>query len=207
MVDFKELCDEVFYEYKKVYQNIFCRIYPSTGRTGFTERNQTVNFSKAYEYVARYDACATWFEFEFDTTNHYDAIIINNSRKEIILLEAKRLTSITQQIDSVLRDVKRIKDFPSKTLMDSRFSNMLDYKVYGLILMDVWDETNSKREVPDWFKVEKGGFIDKKFGKTSEDGFDELIYYHQDFKNEIFDTDSGCITNKYHLLGFSWRVH
>ena len=45
----EEKLDKVFENYKSIYQRILSSFYPSLGKTGFQERNLTVNFSKAYE--------------------------------------------------------------------------------------------------------------------------------------------------------------
>ncbi len=71
---------EVLKAYQHNYEKILNIFYPSKKSTGFTERNLTVNFSKAYEAVAGSvgDVCCSWFELPVNENgkDHVDAIII-----------------------------------------------------------------------------------------------------------------------------------
>ena len=72
---------KVIDKYYDFYYKIFDSIYPAHNSTGFTERNQTVNFSKAIESL--YDDVISWFEYPVGDNKHIDAIIINKGLKEV----------------------------------------------------------------------------------------------------------------------------
>ena len=90
--------DKVLQRYKENYCRIFEKIYPSHGSTGFTERNLSANFAKAYESISP-DA-VTWYEVQFGQKNnlHYDTMIINPTKKEIVIVESKRLSHVKKKV-------------------------------------------------------------------------------------------------------------
>ena len=92
----------IFDEYKNYYECVFDVFYPSKNSTGFTERNLSVNFSKAYEKLN--PKAITWFEFQFGEKNnlHYDALIINRETKELFLIESKRFSKLNKKINTLL---------------------------------------------------------------------------------------------------------
>ena len=154
----EEKLDKVFDKYEAVYKHILSSFYPSLRNTGFQERNLTVNFSKAYEKTYAHDDVFSWFELQFgdNNNNHFDCLIVNRSQEKLFLIEAKRFSNTTGKKDSVLEDVERINGF-LKTKMDHRFEEFKDYRVYGLILADVWQENRNKKEVFESFK--RGDFF------------------------------------------------
>ena len=58
--------DIVFLRYGDMYREILNEIYPAKNRTGFSERNLSVNFSKAFEKIACESGqkAISWFEFQ-----------------------------------------------------------------------------------------------------------------------------------------------
>ena len=90
--------DKVFELYKENYEKIFDVFYPAKNSTGFTERNLSVNFCKAYETV--FPESISWFEFQFGENNnlHYDALIINPKLKVILLIESKRFSNPSKNL-------------------------------------------------------------------------------------------------------------
>lgn len=185
--------DKVFKNYKAIYQNILSSFYPSVGNTGFQERNLTVNFSKAYEKTFSHDDVFSWFELQFgeNNNNHFDCLIVNRSQKELFLIEAKRFSNTTGKKDSVLEDVERINSFV-KAKMDDRFDGFKDYRVYGLILADVWQENQKKKGLYESFK--QGDFF--KDEPLLEDYSPE--YYVQSL------TIPNCA--EYDLLSCLWEI-
>ena len=131
----KEL-DFIFKKYSEKYAKIFEKLYPAKGSTGFTERNQTVNYSKAMEDL--YPSTVTWFEFQFGDENnkHIDAVIINPELKTIFIIEAKRFNLVKRKTKSIGEDIIRINslsgDF-AKEFAD-RIPNFASYKLQGMIL-------------------------------------------------------------------------
>ena len=165
----KKFWDEVFGEYKRVYLNVLCRFYPSMGSTGFQERNLSVNFSKAYETIARKEIARngkkksetafSWFEFQFckkeqenenkkgqKNDNHFDCLLVNTFRKEIVFVESKRFLNEGRK-ESIKKDIERITDYVNGEMTtDSRFNGYRDYRVYGLILTDVWQNEEERKD-------------------------------------------------------------
>ena len=154
--------DKVFENYKAIYDSILSSFYPSLGNTGFQERNLTVNFSKAYEKAFSRDNVFSWFELQFgeNNSNHFDCLIVNVSREEMFFIESKRFSDTKKKVKSVLSDIKRVNDFIYSELdKDGRFASFSDYKTYGVILADIWQENSRKTQLYKLFKT-------KSFFKT-----------------------------------------
>ena len=149
----EEKLDKVFEEYEAIYNHILSSFYPSLGNTGFQERNLTVNFSKAYEKTFAHDDVFSWFELQFgeNKNNHLDCLIVNRSQKELFLIEAKRFSNTIGKKNSVLEDVERINGI-AKAKTDDRFQEFKDFKVFGVILADVWQENQKKKDLYESFK-------------------------------------------------------
>jgi hypothetical protein len=156
----------ILQEYINVYINILESYYPAKRSIGFTERNQTVNFSKAIEKV--YPFAFTWFEvpFEDDSKNHFDAIVIIPEVKEIFIIEAKRFSDGNSKVVSVGKDIKRIENYnyisgAIETLKDSN-----QYSIYGVLLADLWTENSIKNKISDkWCLGPDNFFTDELFTK------------------------------------------
>lgn len=178
----------VFANFKKEYDHILASFYPSLGHTGFQERNLTTNFVKAYEKTFNEDDVIVWFELQFgdDRDNHFDCLIINKTKHQIILIESKRFVSAESKKSSVGKDIKRINDYIKNDYKtDTRFADYRNYDVYGLILADVWKENSSKIEI---FESFKNGTI---FGPGE---------YH------TIDFDVKGCEKRYALLAYMWNT-
>ena len=192
MNQLKEILDATFENTRLIYERILREFYPSLGSTGFQERNLTVNFSKAYENVCKAENVFSWFELQFGDkkNNHFDCVIINNTRKELFIVESKRFTSSMKK-QSVLNDIERISAFAEGGL-DERFDEYKNYKTFGVILADVWKENNTKQEIYRAFK-DKDFFEDTSLNES----------WH------IYDTKDihvpGCKA-EYSLLLFIWET-
>ena len=116
MNQLKEILEATFENTQLIYERILKEFYPSLGSTGFQERNLTVNFSKAYENVCEAENVLSWFELQFGDkkNNHFDCVVINNTRKELFIVESKRFTSSMKK-QSVLNDIGRIKSRGKET--------------------------------------------------------------------------------------------
>ena len=189
------MLEQVFDNYKKIYQNILDSFYPSLGSTGFQERNLTVNFSKAYERTYVNDEVSSWFELQFGEkkNNHFDSIIINRSKKIIYIVEAKRYSTPDAKKNSSINDITRIEEYVKNDFnVDPRFKNYKNYKIYGIILGDVWQESNPKKDL-------YNSFHNKKF-------FNDIIPNdkYQIYNDISFNID-GCKA-EYDLLSFIWEI-
>ena len=179
----------IFRKYKEKYIKVFDLLYPSKGSTGFTERNQSVNFSKAMEEL--YPSAITWFEFQFGTENnkHIDAVIINPELKTIFVIEAKRFNLVKRKIKSIGEDIVRINSLSTdfaKELAD-RIPNFAEYKLQGIILADVWTEVNRKTEVKEAF--ENKDFLEKYLPDVAQKyPGDKMLYNIIGFENTPYES-------------------
>ena len=191
----KESFKQTFINYRQVYKNILKSFYPSLGSTGFQERNLTVNFSKAYETTNKSEDVCSWFELQFGEkkNNHFDCVIINSTRKEILIIESKRFTSSAKK-DNINKDIERIESFVNGGL-DERFDKYKGYNVLGVILADVWKENRPKKEIYNAYKNEEY-FKDIHLSKPW------YMYDVQDIK-EVKDHDCKA---EYSLLSFIWEI-
>jgi hypothetical protein len=155
----KSQIEIILHEYESQYLKIFRNFYPADGSTGFTERNQSVNFCNAFEKI--YKNAFTWYEVPFkeDSNNHFDAIVVNPEEKEIFIVESKRFSNPNQKLISFGKDIRRILNRDNRTQIIKRLNDNEEelYSVYGVILADVWYETKIKREICDLW--EDGFFI------------------------------------------------
>lgn len=134
--------------YFKRYEKIFDIYYPSHDSTGFTERNQSVNFSSAMESI--YSKTFTWYEVPLKTKyEHCDAVIFNRNTKEMFVIEAKRFDKPSKKISELLSDVRRIINKESIDLIKTEYKNpeIDNFKFYALLLADVWLETPKKKKI------------------------------------------------------------
>lgn len=194
--------DDVIKQYPQNYAEIFEILYPALGSNGFTERNQSVNFASTYKTIAKTNGeyCVTWFELPFDKNNHYDAVIINSTTKEILVIEAKRINKNT---DGIRGDIKRIMRFPEVLAADggARLSRSEDYKIYGVVLADVWDGSareNIKNKTKESFR--ECNFLSDEFEKDTTVRYEILSF------SEYNNIESASIRNNYFLLTMVWSV-
>ena len=145
--------NEIFDTYQKRYESILAILYPAKNNTGFTERNLSVNFANAYEM--HNPGSVTWYEFQFGEKNnlHLDAIIVNKQRREILLIESKRFKNATSQVAFVERDIHRIFSVNDTYWEEfsARIDGFNDYRLYGVVLADVWTESTPKEKLKDAF--------------------------------------------------------
>ena len=202
----------VFAEMQREYINIFRLMYPSKNGTGFTERNLSVNFAEAYKKT--HPDTHVWFEFQFGEKNnlHYDAVIVNPTDREILLVESKRIKS-KKMLGEIREDVLRIEGVKDVYAEEFRYRlrDFQKYRIIGIILADVWTQGAMKSDV-------KEAFLQKTFVKNYYSDLDleskGLQYSIQSFENQISDHWlSGEYADKlpfveshYYLLSFSWTV-
>lgn len=195
---------KVFKEYSNIYTNIFKHLYPAKNSTGFPERNLSVNFSKAYEKVAttKNQNAISWFEFQFGKKNdlHLDAIVMNTSSNELILVESKRFNSGKKKIRQVGEDIDRIysciKEL-KKASQNSRIDLKNKYKkVYGVVLADVWPETRLKKSILNAFQT-----------KCFLTNFSTIINSTNKISGEKYYNCTFNLNNfPYHLVSFMWKI-
>lgn len=219
---------EVLKAYQRNYEKILNIFYPSKKSTGFTERNLTVNFSKAYEAVAGAvgDVCCSWFELPVNVNgkDHVDVIIINITQKEILLIEAKRYMDLQKKVLEVIEDTERINTIDwIRELTDERSNGgerpvlqyIEDYKIFGVILADLWIEKENQQVIYELYQ-KKSGMTDSKefleelqqFRKSVKEGLclkDFCVDRPVDV-NTTRDVKIDYIKTTYKLLSFSWVV-
>ena len=202
---------KVFFEYELIYDNILGNLYPAKKSTGFPERNLSVNFSKAYETIAlknNENACS-WFEFQFGSSNnlHVDAVIYNISLQELLIIESKRYSNPASKMREVGEDILRIGSFITEINEENKEGIVrIDMRkitsVYGIILADIWNETQLKKDIchsylegmanPD----SDGAFLQKYKEKI---GIDRIPY---DLNYYV----SRTVIRNYNLLSFMWKL-
>ena len=202
--------DKILKKYRENYCRIFERIYPSKGSTGFTERNLSVNFAKAYESVHK--DSITWYEFQFGYKNsqHYDAIIVDPKGKELVVIESKRFSNVYKKLKEGSKDIDRIRKVATEYFKDfiDRIPDLKEYSIKGVILADVWTETALKIDV-------KESFCNATFGQhyltalfKDERWFVNGRYFCEGFADcevSAIRTDN-TIPKNYHLVGMIWDV-
>lgn len=129
MVNFIE---EIFSATVTSYKSILSCYYPAHRSNGFTERNLTFNFS--YNYLLKNEEAIIWQESPLEDGKHFDTLIIDDKRKTIIIVEAKRLQNENKSIQ-IAKDFEKINThFGEIKLEDQRKT----YSKYGLLLIDIW---------------------------------------------------------------------
>lgn len=204
--------NKIVKKYKEIYRYIFENIYPSKNSTGFTERNLSVNFAKAYERF--YPNAITWYEFQFGENNnlHYDAIIINPENREIVVIESKRFSELFKKVREVGEDIERIRDFDTKYFAEfaNRIPYLEEYSIVGVILADIWTEGKNKKAVMQTFK--ESSFVQHYQKYFSQDiknqaaWFSNGQYFCEDFADvkPSHVKDNVYIRETYYLLGMIW---
>ncbi len=206
--------ERILQQYKKNYFRIFESIYPSKGSTGFTERNLSVNFAKAYEQI--YPQAFTWYEFQFGKNNnlHYDAIIINPEDREIVVIESKRFSELFKKVKEVGEDIERIRAFSTDYFEEfvDRIPNLKEYTVVGVILADVWAKGKNKIAISKAFM--ESSFIRDNWQHFYEMDEEESWFFNgQHFNIDFIDLKpspvytNDCIREQYHLVGLIWDVN
>lgn len=203
-----DLFFDVFENYRNNYQRILSLLYPSKNSTGFTERNLSVNFANAYERVN--SSAITWFEFQFGENNnlHYDAVIIDPKNKRLLLIESKQFSNPHQKIASVGADINRIQHAKDNYLHDFqlRVPDFTSYRIYGVILADIWTETQRKKQIYASFATGKfiPDFLEDFLIKYPS--LNHATYYVGDFTDLPRDAPRRDSLQTYHLISFAWEV-
>ena len=207
---------EVFRSYGEIYNHILSIIYPAKKNTGFPERNLSVNFSKAYEQVMekKNHDVISWFEFQFgeDDRYHVDLVLLDNTTKELFIVESKRFSNPNKKMEEIGQDINRIYSFKNELQEEQKIQeekksqekqiriNMKEIKhIYGVILADVWLETPLKREI--YGSYQNRSFVSDYINKMSNDvkKLDES-YYCLDVVGKY-----NWIKN-YKLVSFVWEL-
>lgn len=197
--------DKVFYKYADYYRNIFSMMYPAKGSNGFTERNLSVNFSKAYESIANMNgehACS-WFEFPFGIGKHIDAVILNYDAREVLIMEAKRYQngSVESKIQSVGVDIDRISSVANELKTQRRINMSRIDKCYGVILADVWPEKYDTQEVLE-------SYLAGVRNSNSVNSFLNKYYRDKKISNVRYDVQGfqKLGPNGYYLVTIYWEI-
>ena len=206
---------ESFYEYGNVYKKILSIIYPAKNSSGFAERNLSVNYTKSYEKVARHygQDTFTWYEFQFGKNNnlHVDAVIFNVTAKTMIVIESKRFSNPITKMREIGKDIDRIiafiKELNGEINEGTTRVNLDEYnKIYGMVLADVWEETELKVAIKESFvkgmenHCSNEAFMNRYRDKVKHSSVISDIYYDvQSMNNEES-------AKNYSLVSFWWRI-
>ena len=203
--------DRVLERMKQEYINILKCLYPSKGSTGFTERNLSVNYATAYK--AENETAVVWYEFTFGKGKHFDAVIVNPLKKEVVIVESKRFTNPSNKAAEINEDIARIQSLRSEENLKNEFEKRLpdwnEYSIVGTIIADVWTEKDEKIEVFDSFK-------EQRFSSQTFAACENLINLLNSektarcFYEEFCDVEESgieeCVKKNYKLLKIQWVV-
>lgn len=170
---------KVFNKTVESYEQILENYYPAYDSNGFTERNQTFNFS--HNYLLLNPNAIIWQEVPIWNKKHFDTLIIDNEENCIIIIEAKRLGTETNFI-SIQKDFDRIKEKHNSAVgVTDKFNE--GYSLYALLLVDLWiPKENREKKLEQKVNFEKM----KGFGYFShpinEDTLESNETYHLGFK-------------------------
>lgn len=145
-----KLIREVFDAYCKSFDDSLNRlkIWPWTDKkTVIHESNQIHRFLDAYQKTG--SNIVTWMELPVYQKNgalepkvtHIDAFIVDDDRKLIFFIEAKRF-SRPSQVESLKKDIYRLFKLSHEIYVGNgnfRGINLFDYDAYMIPLADVWD--------------------------------------------------------------------
>lgn len=159
--------------------------------------------------------CITWYEFQFGIENnkHYDALIVNTTTKEILIIESKRFNNIPRKIKSIIADIKRINCFPVEMLNDNscRITDFAEYRIYGIILADIWTQNTSspKRKLQIKEQYKDNSFVSQNEDLKNEPELQNIkfTYNVQGFGDCTDCIKSSAICHDYYLLTMIWEVY
>jgi hypothetical protein len=183
----KEIIENVFLATVKSYEKILCEYYPAHGSNGFTERNLTFNFS--HNYLIENQDAIIWQESPLEKGKHFDTLIIDDKKKVIIVIEAKRLQN-EKKSESIYNDFRRINDHIKEITLHGE---KLSYTKYGLLLVDVWISKKKgaadkrARLLKTLFSDDRYNDIQHKELEVKIDSFKCLESYHLVYK--LFSID------------------
>ena len=195
----------VFSEFRQNYIDILNVLYPSKNSTGFTERNLSVNFAKAYEQIV--PTAHTWYEFQFGTKNnlHFDAIIVDAARMELLIIESKRFSNPTKKMQEVKDDIIRINKASTvyRSEFETRINGFEHYSIYGVVLADVWTENRNKIQIKNEFQ--NASILDAFSEESiiSQEQLKSCLCFVESFENR---TPYEWVNTDYFLLGLLWKV-
>ena len=145
-----KLIQEVFEAYCKSFDDSLNRlkIWPWTDKkTVIHESNQVHRFLDAYQKTGK--NIVTWMELPIYQKEgylepqlaHIDAFIVDDDRKLIFFIEAKRFSK-PDQVKSLRNDIDRLFQLSHEIYVgngDFRGINLFEYDAYMIPLADVWD--------------------------------------------------------------------
>ncbi|MEG1805313.1 MAG: hypothetical protein RR327_02855 [Clostridia bacterium] len=196
--------EKVLDKYKNNYVKILKKYYPAQDSTGFTERNQSVNFVEAYKEL--FPSSYAWYEAPLDDkTKHLDAVIFDDENERIIMIEAKRMSQPSAKTKECYNDIERLKNYKNyEKLIEKK--EYKEYKaIYGLVLVDLWCEGTRKPKI---FEMWEQG---KYFEGSEYDGYEDFSdnppqngsYYYREFTD--CETKESTKTN-YKLLAYCFEI-
>lgn len=200
----------VLEEYKKRYIKIFQTYYPANASTGFTERNQSVNFCCSFEKL--YPDSIIWYEVPFGEKfkQHFDAVVVDPIGKRILIIESKRFTNSVQKIHSVGEDIERItkqSNIDNIVQMVAEYNKeMKNYAVHGVFLADVWTENKDKLEIATKWNSDFFAELLKKTDLSDEISNNMKKNIDTIWKIDFPEVGISSIKDKYNLLVCIWKI-
>ena len=192
----------IFDHYQHKFTKVFQDLYPAKNSTGFSERNLSVNFSKAVEET--FPSAVSWFEYQFGDNNnlHYDAIVIIPEIKVVYVIESKRFSSPKVKTNEVKSDMIRINAISTvyNEELAGRIKDFAEYSVCGVVLADVWTETKKKKAIKESF--DNHSFVNIFLSEIAT-SFSNGRYFVNDFNDR---TNHTWLNENYYLVSMIWNV-
>lgn len=217
------MLDEVFELFIERYKKILGFFWPTIGNTGFAERNLSTNFVTAYEksISKRGEECISWYEFQIRgesgrNDNHLNAILINLTKREIYLIESKRLVTSQhkRKVKEIINDVERLMSDNLREELGKRVDNIYSYRIFGCVLTDIWGGVKSNNDIISIFKEcttkqsVTGLFVLKELSDIVNYSLPEMI--------KLFDkqVDVRCMSpyttsdtkSDYYIISMIWQI-
>ena len=128
-----------------------------------------------------------------------DAVIINLSTNELLVVEAKRFSNPALKMKEVSKDIERIHSLVAELKTEDRIEMDKIKKCYGIVLADVWIETDIKKQILKSYKAGQ---------KNPQDKESFINLYFPDLKllNLQYDVRDISEIENYYLLSFLWEI-
>lgn len=194
------LISEVFAKYCLSFDNSLnlLKIWPWTNdKTVIHESNQVHRFLDAYQKTGK--GIVSWMELPLYYKNrqdkrqlaHIDAFIVDNDRKLVFFIEAKRFSK-SDQVKSLQADVERLFEIVREVYTeDTMFKgiNLYKYDAYMVALADIWDYRSK------WCETYASKWRSAANGHEGFNGFPISIFF------KTLDIPGRQEKGMYHLLG------
>lgn len=156
------------------YIDMFKTHYPGASGGGLNEANQTYYFCKNLSSVINKDLSkqdvksSVSLETPYGIRKRMDGVIVSPTTEEVFLIQAKRLKD--SKTEHVISDINKVYDAKDSLLSKLQVSNQnISYKVYLVIIADMWLHQSTSRSpkdrlsIPKWWLGEESEELNRNF--------------------------------------------